>query len=36
MFCGTDNIIQNISHIQYEYDKYYVEYHQSHITLLWI
>ena len=24
MFCRTDNIMWNISHIQYEYEKYYV------------
>ena len=38
MFCGTDIIMQNILHIQWEYEEYFVEYCQSHITLLrfWI
>ena len=36
MLCGTNNILQNIPHIQIEYGEYFVEYCQSHITLLWI
>ena len=36
MFCWTDNISQNIFHIQYECEEYYVEYCQSNKTLLWI
>ena len=36
MFCGTDNISRNILHIQSESAEYFVEYCQSHVTLLWI
>ena len=36
VLCGTDNIIWNIPHIQFECGEYYVEYCQPHITLLWI
>ena len=36
MLCGIDNIQQNIPHIQIEYGAYYVEYYQSHKTMLWI
>ena len=32
--CGTDNILQNISHIPTECDEHYVEYCQSHQTLI--
>ena len=30
MFSGIDNILQIISHIQYECKKYYAKYYQSH------
>ena len=36
MLCGTNNIIQNIPHIQAECEKYFAEYCQSYRTLLWI
>ena len=36
MLRGTDNFLQNILRIQYEYGEYFMEYCQSHITLLWI
>ena len=37
MFCGTDNILQNIPHIQFEHEEHSTEYYcESHITLLWI
>jgi hypothetical protein len=36
MFCGIDNIPWYIPHIQIKYEKYSVEYNQSHKTLLWI
>ena len=36
MFCGTDNILHNILHVQYECGKYSMEYCWSHITLLQI
>ena len=36
MFCGTDNILQNIPHIQTQCTKYSAKYCSSHITLLWI
>jgi hypothetical protein len=36
VLCGNDNIMWNISHIQYDYMEYFVVYCQSHITLLWI
>ena len=36
MLCGTDNIQQNIPHIQSEYGEYSTYYCWSHITLLWI
>ena len=35
MFCGTDNIPWNISHIL-QIGKYFVDYCEFHITLLWI
>jgi hypothetical protein len=28
MFCGTDNIAQNISHIEFEYGKYSLIFHE--------
>ena len=36
MLCGIDCIWQNIPHIHIECEEYFVEYNQSHITLLWI
>ena len=36
MFCGTHNIPHNIFYIQSGCGEYYVEYYQSHETLLWI
>ena len=33
VFCGTDNISQNISRIQIECGEYYVEYCQSLLAL---
>ena len=36
VLCGTDNIQQNIPHIQSEFGKYSIEYCQSRTTLLWI
>ena len=36
MFCGTDNILQNIPYIQSKCGEYFVKYYQSHKTLLWI
>ena len=36
MFYGTDSIMWNILHSQYECGEYSIEYCQSHITLLWI
>ena len=33
MLCGIDSILRNILHIQYEY---FLEYCESHKTLLWI
>ena len=36
LFCGSENILQDIPHIQTKYEKYSIEYCQSHITLLWI
>ena len=36
MFCETDNILQNILHVHFEYGEYTKEYCQSHGTLLWI
>ena len=33
VLCGTDNIMQNIPHIQFEYEEYAIEYYQSHKTL---
>ena len=34
--CGTDNLMKNIPHLLSEYGEYFVEYCQSHKTLLWI
>jgi hypothetical protein len=39
MFCRTDNIPQNVPHIQIKYGNildYFMEYCESHKTLLWI
>ena len=36
MVCGTDNILQNILHIQFECGEYFAKYCQSHITLVQI
>ena len=37
MFCGRiDCILQNILHIQCEFEEYFLEYCQSHNTLLWM
>ena len=36
MFCGTDNGLHNILHIQTKCEEYFIEYYHSHITLLWI
>jgi hypothetical protein len=36
LLCGIDKIPQKIPHIQIEYGEYFVEYCQSHITLLWM
>ena len=36
MLCGIDCVWQNIPHIHVECEEYFVEYNQSHITLLWI
>ena len=36
MFCRIDNTRWNILHIQIEREEYFVEYYQSHRTLLWI
>jgi hypothetical protein len=37
MFCGTNNIMWNIPHIQPEYcEEYSIEYCQSHKTMLWV
>ena len=36
MLCGTDNIIWNILHIQFECGEFSIEYFQSCKTLLWI
>ena len=33
MFCGTDIILYNILHIQYECEEYSTKYYQSHKTL---
>ena len=33
---GTDIILQSIPQIKYEYEKYFVEYRRTQITLLWI
>ena len=36
VFCGIDNIMQNIPHIRLECEEYSIKYWQSHITLLWV
>ena len=28
MFCGTNNILQNVPHIQTECEEYFAQYHQ--------
>ena len=34
MFCGTDNILRNIAHIQAECEEYFAKYCQSHFTAM--
>ena len=36
IFCGTDNTLRNILHIQPECEEYFVEYCHFRITLFWI
>ena len=36
MPCGTNNILRNIFHIQFECEEYSTKYCQSRITLLWL
>ena len=36
MFCGANIIPRDILHVQPEYEEYFVEYCQIHVTLLWI
>jgi hypothetical protein len=36
MFYTTDNILQNISHIQTACEEYSAQYYQSDWTLLWL